>query len=103
MATAPPPEQAGTLLIPVEGVAPETLTDSWGDARGGGTRAHHAVDIMAARGTPVVAAAPGRIEKIFESRDGGHTVYQRSLDQRRVFYYAHLDSYEPNLREGMSV
>ncbi|MFD1611373.1 M23 family metallopeptidase [Sphingomonas tabacisoli] len=91
------------LVIPVAGVRPEQLTDTWGQSRGGGQREHHAIDIMAARGTPVVAAAPGRVEKIFESRNGGHTVYVRSPDGAIVYYYAHLDAYRPGLAEGQQV
>jgi murein DD-endopeptidase MepM/ murein hydrolase activator NlpD len=49
----------------------------------------------------VIAAAAGRVEKLFLSRDGGNTVYVRSADDRRIYYYAHLDSYAPGLREGM--
>ncbi|NIJ07124.1 murein DD-endopeptidase MepM/ murein hydrolase activator NlpD [Sphingomonas vulcanisoli] len=94
---------AGGLVIPVSGVQPAQLTDTWGDARGDGTRAHHAIDIMAPRGTPVVAAAAGTVEKIFESKDGGHTVYVRRSDPAWVDYYAHLDSYAPNLAEGMKI
>lgn len=102
-APTPATPARGGLLIPVEGVTAAELADSWSDVRGGGARAHHAIDIMAARGTPVVAAAPGRIEKLFESRDGGHTVYQRSPDGRAVYYYAHLDAYAAGLRAGLSV
>jgi murein DD-endopeptidase MepM/ murein hydrolase activator NlpD len=58
---------------------------------------------MAARGTPVLAAAGGTVEKLFESEAGGHTVYVRSPDKRWVYYYAHLDAYAPDLREGMAV
>ena len=101
-AAASAPAGAG-LAIPVAGVKPEQLTDTWGQSRGNGTREHHAIDIMAPRGTPVVAAAPGRIEKIFESHDGGHTVYIRSPDGSTVYYYAHLDAYRPGLTEGQQV
>ncbi len=94
---------AGGLVIPVSGVQPGQLSDTWGDARGDGMRAHHAIDIMAPRGTPVVAAAAGTVEKIFESKDGGHTVYVRRADPAWIDYYAHLDSYAPNLSEGMKV
>src|SRR5207244_3733177 len=93
----------GGLVVPVAGVQPGQLTATWGDARGDGTRQHHAIDIMAARGTPVVAAAAGTVEKIFESANGGHTVYIRRNDAAWQDYYAHLDGYAPDLREGIQV
>lgn len=96
-------ENNGTLIIPVRGVVANQLTDTWGDARGDGTRQHHAIDIMAARGTPVLAAAAGTVEKIFESKDGGHTIYVRRADPAWQDYYAHLDSYAADLREGIQV
>lgn len=106
--TASPPlrpaaAEAGSLLIPVEGVPPTALTDTFTQARAGGARPHDAIDIMAARGRAVLAAADGRIEKLFTSEDGGLTVYQRSQDGRRIYYYAHLDAYAPGLAEGQMV
>ena len=102
-AAATPVEASSGLIIPVAGVKPEQLTDTWGQSRGGGSREHHAIDIMAPRGALVVAAAPGRVEKIFESDNGGHTVYVRSPDGSTVYYYAHLDTYRPGLAEGQRV
>jgi murein DD-endopeptidase MepM/ murein hydrolase activator NlpD len=93
----------GGLIVPVAGVTPDKLTDSWGDARGDGTRQHHAIDIMAPRGTPVLAASAGTVEKIFESRNGGHTVYIRRTDPAWQDYYAHLDGYAAGLHEGQAV
>jgi peptidoglycan LD-endopeptidase LytH len=93
----------GDLVIPVSGVQAAALTETWGDARGDGTRSHHAIDIMAPRGTPVVAAAAGTVEKIFESANGGHTVYVRRTDPAWIDYYAHLDGYAPGLTEGMKI
>jgi len=101
-AAAPPAGGAG-LLIPVEGVAAAQLTDTFNERRGGGERRHEALDIMAPRGTPVLAAAPGMVEKLFNSDDGGNTIYVRSEDRRMIFYYAHLDTYAPGLAEGQSV
>lgn len=106
-ATSPQPEPGETvrgpsgLVIPVAGVRPDQLVDTFTEVRG--ERVHGALDIMAPRGTPVVAAAAGRIEKIFESDRGGHTVYVRSEGDRWIQYYAHLDSYAEGLREGMHV
>ncbi|HEV2568375.1 M23 family metallopeptidase [Sphingomonas sp.] len=94
---------ADGLVIPVAGIKPQQLTDSWGDSRGGGSRRHNAIDIMAPKGTPVVAAAPGLVEKLFDSVNGGRTVYVRSNDGTTVYYYAHLDSYRYGLREGQRV
>jgi len=93
----------GGLIVPVAGVTPDKLTDTWGEARGDGSRQHHAIDILAPRGTPVLAAAAGTVEKIFESRNGGHTVYIRRTDPVWQDYYAHLDAYAPNLREGIRI
>jgi murein DD-endopeptidase MepM/ murein hydrolase activator NlpD len=97
------PAASGVLAVPVVGVARKAIMDSWNDARGGGTRGHHGTDIMAAGGTPVVAAAPGRIEKLFQSGLGGITLYVRSPDRRWTYYYAHLAGYAAGLREGMTV
>jgi murein DD-endopeptidase MepM/ murein hydrolase activator NlpD len=93
----------GKLLVPVAGVERTALRSSWGEARGGGTRAHHGLDIMAAAGTPVLAAADGRVERLFPSRLGGTTLYQRSADGAWEFYYAHLSGYAPGLTEGQTV
>ena len=81
------------LVLPVAGITRRQLSDTWGQSRGGGARAHHAIDIMAPRGTAVLAAASGRVEKRFESGNGGHTLYVRLPDRRTVHYYAHLDRY----------
>lgn len=91
------------LVIPVSGIRPEQLTDTFRQARANGVRRHDAIDIMAPLGTNVVAAAPGKVEKLFLSREGGNTIYVRSADRRTIYYYAHLDSYAPDLREGSMV
>lgn len=91
------------FTIPVSGIAPNQLIDTWGDSRGNGARAHQAIDIPAPGGTPVIAAAPGRVEKLFESAAGGTTLYVRSADARTSYYYAHLAGYAPGIREGLTV
>jgi peptidoglycan LD-endopeptidase LytH len=97
------PSPSGPLSIPVQGVPASELHDGWAEPRGEGTRVHHAIDIPAPTGTPVIAAADGRIEKLFESRLGGTTIYERSADGGTVYYYAHLDRYAPTLVEGQAV
>ena len=99
VARAPAPV-ASTLVTPVQGA---TLRDNWNEARGNGTRAHQGIDIMAPTGTPVRAVADGKVEKLFESRLGGLTVYERSADGGVVYYYAHLDAYAPGLAEGQTI
>lgn len=89
------------LAIPVVGVKRNQLMDTFSQARAGGARVHDAIDIMAPVGRPVIAAAPGRVEKIFFSQGGGgNSVYVRSDDGRWIFYYAHLSAYAPGLHEG---
>jgi len=87
------------LIIPVAGVKPEQLMDTFDDARSEG-RVHDAIDIPAPAETPVLAAADGKILKLFHSDRGGTTIYQLSVDQKLVYYYAHLSHYADGLAEG---
>ena len=90
------------LMVPVEGVNPSQLTDTYHAARSGG-RIHMATDIMAMRGTPVLAASNGRIIKLATSGAGGIGIYVADASGRYVEYYAHLTGYAPNVKEGMQV
>jgi peptidoglycan LD-endopeptidase LytH len=90
------------LTIPVDGVDAGDLRDTFSDSRGGG-RAHEAIDIMAPRNTPIRAADDGVIQKLFTSDAGGLTIYQFEPSGMFTYYYAHLDRYAPNLREGQQV
>jgi murein DD-endopeptidase MepM/ murein hydrolase activator NlpD len=86
----------------VAGVSAAQLSDTFDDARGDG-RVHDAIDIMAPRGTAVIAAAAGVIEKLFESERGGTTIYIRRTGGQWIDYYAHLDAYAPGVTEGQRV
>ncbi len=90
------------LAIPVIGVTAAELRQDFTDNRSGG-RTHGALDILAPRGTPVVAAVDGTIKKLFTSRAGGLTIYQYDVAQERCYYYAHLDGYARGIREGKVV
>ena len=92
------------LAIPVVGVKAGDLQDTYTQSRAGGARVHNAIDIMAPHGTPVVAAAPGTLEKLFDSKGGGGTTaYVRSADGKWMYYYAHLQAYAPGLHEGQAI
>ena len=90
------------LAMPVQGYDARKLRDNFDETRGG-VRRHEALDIMAPRGTPVVAADDGVIAKLFRSAAGGITVYQFDAAQQYAYYYAHLDRYRDGLREGEAV
>ncbi len=87
------------LVMPVLGIRPETLRSMFDDARGS-SRAHEAIDILAPKGTPVVAVEDGTIAKLFLSDAGGITIYQFDPTTRYAYYYAHLDGYAPGLSDG---
>lgn len=94
---------ARRLLVPVEGVAPSALRDTFTETRDAGARPHDAIDIPAPRGTPVRAVEEGKLVKLFTSVPGGLTVYQFDPSGRWAYYYAHLDRYAEGLREGMAL
>jgi len=87
------------LLMPVPGVRREDLRDTFSEARSQG-RVHEAIDIMSPRNTPVMAVEDGRIVKLFTSNLGGLTIYQFDPGETYCYYYAHLESYAPGLKEG---
>lgn len=93
--------RARQLLVPVAGMPPTGLMPSFDQARG--QRTHEAIDLMAPRGTPVVAVEDGTIAKLFTSQYGGLTIYQFDPTARYAYYYAHLDRYAPGLVEGQTV
>lgn len=93
---------ASSLLVPVEGITPEDLDDTFTARRSGG-RTHRAIDIMAERGTPVLAVSDGEITRIHSNRLGGKVLYLRSPDGEYDFYYAHLNGYAEGLEVGMQV
>ena len=95
----PTERPTSALLIPVAGIKASQLTDTYTDARSGG-RAHDAIDIMAPRGTQVIAADDGKVAKLFYSKLGGITLYQFDPTEKFVYYYAHMDSYAPGIIEG---
>jgi peptidoglycan LD-endopeptidase LytH len=87
------------LLMPVSGLSPSKLVDNFDEMHNG--HRHEALDIMAARGTPVVAVDEGNVIKLFNSKQGGLTVYQFNDTRTWCFYYAHLERYAQGLKEGM--
>jgi murein DD-endopeptidase MepM/ murein hydrolase activator NlpD len=112
-AFAPPPElsrpevpdvsdfsrlRSRALRVPVEGFEMRGLRDNFAERRG--SRVHEAIDLLAPRGTPVVAVDDGVVKKLFSSAAGGLTVYQFDPGESYAYYYAHLDRYADGLAEG---
>jgi peptidoglycan LD-endopeptidase LytH len=91
------------LTLPIKGLKRTDVQDTFDQARAAGERRHEATDIMSPRGTPVVAVDNGIVVKLFNSKQGGLTIYQFDSAERYCYYYAHLDSYARGLRDGMLV
>ena len=96
------PIQQRTLGMPVSNMLLSDMQDTFNQGRPG-ERRHEATDILAARGTPVLAVEDGTIEKLFLSQPGGKTIYQFDPSEHYCYYYAHLDRYVEGLHEGMRV
>ena len=90
---------ASDLVVPVAGVQPSDLLDTFDEARG--SRRHNALDIPAPRGTPVVSASAGKVLRLFSSQAGGLMVYASDPTDRFVLMYAHLDRYANGIADGM--
>ncbi|SDD04954.1 Peptidase family M23 [Massilia sp. PDC64] len=88
------------LPVPVAGVKPAQLADTWGGARSGGRR-HEGIDIFAKRGTPVLSSTEGIVLRVGTNRLGGQVVWVLGPGGQR-HYYAHLERYG-DVRAGMRV
>jgi len=92
----PPPPSSGGRTCPVNGAV--SFTDTWGAPRSGG-RTHQGVDMIASRGTPLVAIEDGVIARISASSLGGLTIWLTGASGDE-FYYAHLDGYASGVSSG---
>jgi murein DD-endopeptidase MepM/ murein hydrolase activator NlpD len=90
------------VQIPVEGVDPARLKDSFLNSRGS-HRQHLAIDIGAPQGTPVLAAADGEITSLRREKRGGISLYQKDQTGRYLLFYCHLTRYKKGLRAGQKV
>ena len=95
-------ESSSLLPVPVDGISREQLRDTYNQSRSQG-RTHHAIDIHAPRGTPVIAVVDGTIRKLHSGARGGLAIYLMDDDGRTRYYYAHLDGYAQGLYEGQRV
>jgi murein DD-endopeptidase MepM/ murein hydrolase activator NlpD len=90
------------LMVPVVGVAPGRIPDSFNEPRDGG-RTHRATDILVPQGTPVLAAESGTVLRISQNTLGGNTIYMTDDGGRFIYYYAHLLRYADGLAAGAHV
>jgi murein DD-endopeptidase MepM/ murein hydrolase activator NlpD len=97
-----PTEETRRISLPLPNLEVKDIQDTFDQARGSGER-HEATDILAPRGTPVLAVDSGVIRKLFLSKAGGLTIYQVDPTEKLCYYYAHLDRYAPGLTEGQKV
>lgn len=96
------PLNGTAMQMPVVGVQPYELTNSWHNARDGGRRKHKGIDIFAPRGTAVVAVTGGIVTYIGVQPKGGQCLWL-TTEEGASFYYAHLERWAPGLYEGMEV
>ena len=90
------------LMVPVAGVSPSQLRDSFNEGRSNG-RTHRATDILAPRGTPVIAAIDGEVVTFRQNSAGGNTVYLTDSEHRYIYYYAHLDRFSEKVLQSVRV
>ena len=90
------------LMVPVDGITPAQIPDTYWSKRDGG-RLHRAADIMAAKGTPVVSSVEGAVLKVGRNTTGGIVVYTTDSERRFVFYHAHLDKVAEGLADGSTL
>ena len=99
-----PEEEIARLLasdfpLPLESFDRAKFRDTF-LAKRGRRKKHHAIDLPAPRGTPVLAVTDGVIERLGRDRRGGKVVYLRDSTGHYTFFYAHLAKHEKGLHAG---
>jgi murein DD-endopeptidase MepM/ murein hydrolase activator NlpD len=94
---------ARKLMVPVAGVSPARVPDTFNAPRDGGRRRHLAIDILAPHGTPVLAADDGVVLAVKTNRLGGRVIYTTDPYRHFVYYYAHLQSWQPGTTPGQRI
>ncbi len=89
---------APALAFPVQGAGRGEIISVWGDARDGGARGHEGIDIVAPRGTPVVAPVDGLVTRVERTEIGGRVVWLFDRSRSLLLYFAHLD--RQSVRQG---
>jgi murein DD-endopeptidase MepM/ murein hydrolase activator NlpD len=92
----------GRMVVPVVGVSPQSLRDSFREGRSAG-RTHEAIDIPAPRGTPVVAVADGVVVGLRHGGIGGNAIHMVDSTRKRHYFYAHLERFADRLKEGETI
>ncbi len=99
-----PEEEIASLLasdfpLPLQSFDRAKFRDTF-FAKRGRRKKHHAIDLPAPRGTPVLAVTDGVIERLGRDKRGGKVVYLRDSTGHYTFFYAHLARHEKGLRPG---
>lgn len=98
LARMPPATQ---LPVPVDGVRPRQIANTFGAPRGR-DRSHAGIDIFAKRGTAVRSVTAGVVVDVRERGLGGRQVWVIGPGRER-YYYAHLDDWAEGLARGQVV
>lgn len=96
-----------TFPIPKDLKNDYTYSDSYGAERTyGGKRIHTGTDIMSKENVagkiPIVSMTDGIVENIGWNERGGYRVGIRTKNGN-YYYYAHLDTFSPNLEKGKQI
>jgi murein DD-endopeptidase MepM/ murein hydrolase activator NlpD len=95
--------RARRLMVPVAGVQPGAIKNTFNAPRDGGSRRHNALDIMAPAGTPIVAADDGLVLAVRWNAKGGNVLYATDPNRHFLYFYAHLSQYHPKSLPGRRV
>lgn len=91
-------EQVKNIPLPLLfGASLKTLTPNFGDARGGGTRSHEGLDIMAPKGVPIVSPTKAVVVRTGTGSSSGKFVNTMNPGGE-TFIYMHLN--EISVKEG---
>ena len=98
-----PSQSEAEILVPVLfGLPLSSITANFGDARGGGTRTHEGLDMMAKKGTPIISPTDAVIINTGNGASSGLFISTMNPGGE-TFVYMHLDSIPTHITSGTYV